>query len=98
MFTRRRASANSNQIPDGTFDRPPAEAIVKQRYRSEGPQYLEKIIQASFGIPEPRAKDVTLQPTLSRLQTCLCLIPLMRLPFLDDFRGKKRHGCVSQCH
>ncbi|GLR85289.1 KAP family P-loop NTPase fold protein [Bradyrhizobium iriomotense] len=40
------------------FDRPLAEAIVKQRYPSEGPQYLEKIIQASFDIPEPRIEDL----------------------------------------
>ena len=40
------------------FDRPLAEAIVKQKYPSEGPQYLEKIIQASFDIPEPRIEDL----------------------------------------
>jgi predicted KAP-like P-loop ATPase len=31
---------------------------VKQKYPSEGPQYLEKIIQASFDIPEPRIEDL----------------------------------------
>ncbi|WP_027545314.1 P-loop NTPase fold protein [Bradyrhizobium sp. WSM2254] len=40
------------------FDRPLAEAIVRQKYPSEGPQYLEKIIQASFDIPEPRMEDL----------------------------------------
>ncbi|MBR1277752.1 P-loop NTPase fold protein [Bradyrhizobium sp. AUGA SZCCT0283] len=40
------------------FDRALAEAIVKEKYPSEGPQYLEKIIQASFDIPEPRKEDL----------------------------------------
>lgn len=40
------------------FDRTLADAIVKNKYPSEGPQYLEKIIQASFDIPEPRKEDL----------------------------------------
>jgi len=40
------------------FDRTLADAIVKDKYPSEGPQYLEKIIQASFDIPEPRKEDL----------------------------------------
>lgn len=34
------------------FDRLLAEAIVKERFPSEGPHYLEKIIQAGFDLPE----------------------------------------------
>ena len=35
------------------YDRDIAENIVSQRYPSEGPQYLEKIVQAGFDIPLP---------------------------------------------
>jgi predicted KAP-like P-loop ATPase len=40
------------------FDRNLAEAIVSERYPSEGPHYLEKIIQAGFDIPQPRQVDL----------------------------------------
>lgn len=35
------------------YDRQIAEKIVKRRYPSEGPHYLEKIVQASFDLPAP---------------------------------------------
>ncbi|WP_299846376.1 P-loop NTPase fold protein [uncultured Paracoccus sp.] len=35
------------------YDRDIADSIVSQRYPSEGPQYLEKIVQAGFDIPLP---------------------------------------------
>ena len=35
------------------YDRQLAEKIVTQHYPSEGPHYLEKIVQASFELPEP---------------------------------------------
>lgn len=35
------------------YDRQLAEKIVTERYPSEGPHYLEKIVQASFELPEP---------------------------------------------
>ena len=35
------------------YDRQLAEKIVSERYPSEGPHYLEKIVQASFDLPEP---------------------------------------------
>ena len=35
------------------YDRQLAEKIVRKRYPSEGPHYLEKIVQASFELPEP---------------------------------------------
>ncbi|MDC7787352.1 P-loop NTPase fold protein [Rhodoplanes sp. TEM] len=41
------------------FDRELAEAIVSERYPSEGPHYLEKIIQAGFDVPRPRHVDLT---------------------------------------
>lgn len=40
------------------FDRNLAESIVSERYPSEGPHYLEKIIQAGFDIPQPRQVDL----------------------------------------
>ncbi len=40
------------------FDRLLAEAIVQEKYPTEGPHYLEKIIQAGFDIPEPRPDDL----------------------------------------
>ncbi|AWM00047.1 KAP family P-loop NTPase fold protein [Bradyrhizobium amphicarpaeae] len=40
------------------FDRELAEAIVSERYPSEGPHYLEKIIQAGFDVPRPRQVDL----------------------------------------
>jgi predicted KAP-like P-loop ATPase len=40
------------------FDRLLAEAIVQEKYPTEGPHFLEKIIQAGFDIPEPRQDDL----------------------------------------
>jgi predicted KAP-like P-loop ATPase len=41
------------------FDRELAEKAVKERYPSEGPHYLEKIIQASFEMPLPSRDDLS---------------------------------------
>ena len=43
------------------FDRMLAEAIVAEKYPTEGPHYLEKIIQAGFDIPEPRPDELRQQ-------------------------------------
>lgn len=40
------------------YDRQLAEKIVSDRFPSEGPHYLEKIVQASFELPEPMTSDV----------------------------------------
>ncbi|MGB9989861.1 KAP family P-loop NTPase fold protein [Massilia sp. SM-13] len=40
------------------YDRPLAEKIVSERFPSEGPHYLEKIVQAAFELPDPSALDV----------------------------------------
>lgn len=40
------------------FDRQLAEKVVAERFPSEGPHYLEKIVQASFELPEPSAADL----------------------------------------
>ena len=40
------------------FDRDLAEKAIRERYPSEGPHFLEKIIQASFEIPEPLRTDL----------------------------------------
>lgn len=41
------------------YDREIADNIVSQRYPSEGPQYLEKIVQAGFDIPLPPHSSLT---------------------------------------
>lgn len=41
------------------YDRAIADNIVSQRYPSEGPQYLEKIVQAGFDIPLPPHSSLT---------------------------------------
>lgn len=40
------------------FDRPLAEKLVAERFPSEGPHYLEKIVQASFDLPDPLPSDL----------------------------------------
>jgi predicted KAP-like P-loop ATPase len=40
------------------FDRELAEAAVKLKYPSEGPHFLEKIVQASFDVPVPNQTDL----------------------------------------
>jgi len=40
------------------FDRELAEKAVKEIYPSEGPHFLEKIIQASFDLPLPTRDDL----------------------------------------
>ncbi|MCZ2154943.1 MAG: KAP family NTPase [Bryobacterales bacterium] len=42
------------------YDRQLAEKIVSERYPSEGPHYLEKIVQAAFELPDPSPADVQL--------------------------------------
>jgi len=41
------------------YDRQLAENIVAERYPSEGPHYLEKIVQASFDLPVPSQAALT---------------------------------------
>lgn len=41
------------------YDRDIADNIVSQRYPSEGPQYLKKIVQAGFDIPLPPKSSLT---------------------------------------
>ncbi len=40
------------------YDRKLAEKIVAERFPSEGPHYLEKIVQASFDVPEARSTEL----------------------------------------
>ena len=52
------------------YDRQIAEKIVSERYPSEGPHYLEKIVQASFDLPEPTKlvlKNAYLDRTFQRI-------------------------------
>lgn len=55
------------------YDRPLAEKIVSERYPSEGPHYLEKIVQAVFELPDPSALDV--QQHLLALIESICGAP-----------------------
>ncbi len=55
------------------FDRELAEAIVAERFPSEGPHYLEKIIQAGFDLPQPQAFN--LNQELLRQIDALCGTP-----------------------
>jgi len=41
-----------------SFDRGLAERVVAERFPSEGPHYLEKIVQAAFEIPAPLESDL----------------------------------------
>ena len=43
------------------FDRLLAEKVVAERFPSEGPHYLEKIVQASFELPMPLIEDLHAQ-------------------------------------
>jgi predicted KAP-like P-loop ATPase len=67
------------------FDRNLAEAIVSERYPSEGPHYLEKIIQAGFDIPQPRQVD--LNQELLRQIDAICGSPSedVSLRFMNVF-------------
>jgi predicted KAP-like P-loop ATPase len=49
------------------FDRILAEKAVKEKYPSEGPHFLEKIIQASFDLPLPARDDLNIA-TLSQIE------------------------------
>ena len=55
------------------YDRPLAEKIVSERYPTEGPHYLEKIVQAAFEVPDPPALDV--QQHLLSLIESICGAP-----------------------
>lgn len=41
-----------------SFDRELAERVVAEKFPSEGPHYLEKIVQAAFELPAPLESDV----------------------------------------
>jgi len=41
-----------------SFDRELAERVVAERFPSEGPHYLEKIVQAAFELPAPLETDI----------------------------------------
>jgi predicted KAP-like P-loop ATPase len=63
------------------YDRLLAEKIVRERFPSEGPQYLEKIVQASFELPEPQQSDLCNQ-LLQHIEF-ICGTPVEEE--LDDF-------------
>lgn len=48
----------SNVIYVLAFDRELAERVVAERFPSEGPHYLEKIVQAAFELPIPLEADI----------------------------------------
>lgn len=55
------------------YDRSLAERIVSDRYPSEGPHYLEKIVQAGFELPPPSPHDIH-ELLLAQLTT-ICGLP-----------------------
>ena len=55
------------------FDRALAENVIKERYPSEGPHFLEKIIQAGFELPVPLRIDLN-NAILSTIET-ICGTP-----------------------
>ncbi len=68
------------------FDRELAEKAVKEKYPSEGPHFLEKIIQASFELPLPARDD--LNTAALTLIEALCEPPIDReqlLRFMNIF-------------
>lgn len=52
------------------YDRALAEKIVAERYPTEGPDYLEKIVQASFEIPKPEHSVLCLQLLYQLTEIC----------------------------
>lgn len=52
------------------FDGELAERAVKERYPSEGPHFLEKIIQAAFELPLPARDDLNLAALTQILAIC----------------------------
>ncbi len=52
------------------FDRQIAEKAIKDRYPSEGPHFLEKIIQAAFELPSPLPTDLNNAVLASIAETC----------------------------
>ncbi len=68
------------------FDRELAEKAVTEMYPSEGPHFLEKIIQASFELPLPARDDLN-RAALSQIET-VCGLPSDRdqlLRFMNIF-------------
>ena len=52
------------------FDRALADKVVAERYPSEGPHFLEKIIQASFELPMPIQTDINNGVLTAIQETC----------------------------
>lgn len=52
------------------FDRQLAEAAVTEHYPTEGPHFLEKIIQAGFELPEPLQTDLNNAVLTAVQETC----------------------------
>jgi predicted KAP-like P-loop ATPase len=52
------------------FDRDLAEKVIAERYPSEGPHYLEKIVQAAFEVPEASPEDLREAFSVQMNATC----------------------------
>ena len=52
------------------FDRALAEKVVAERYPSEGPHFLEKIVQAGFELPAPLRTDLNSAILAAIQETC----------------------------
>jgi predicted KAP-like P-loop ATPase len=89
------------------FDRVLAEKVVTERYPSEGPHFLEKIIQASFELPSPLRTDLnnailsTIEaicgsPNEKQLKRLLNIFHDIVVPYLTTPRHVTRfHNAIS---
>lgn len=67
------------------YDRELAEKVVSERYPSEGSHYLEKIVQASFELPEPTDFDVQQHLQLQIVSICGSAADTDEVRFMNIF-------------
>ncbi len=67
------------------FDRELADKAVEVRFPSEGPHFLEKIIQASFEVPEPLKTDLNNAIYSAIVEICGQISPERRLHTMNLF-------------
>lgn len=67
------------------FDRGLAEKVVLERYPSEGPHFLEKIIQAGFELPQPLQADLNDSVFASVSEICGSPNEISNIRFMNIF-------------
>lgn len=68
-----------------SYDRELAEKVVSERYPSEGSHYLEKIVQASFELPEPTDFDVQQHLQSQIVSICGAAVEADAVRFMNIF-------------